>query len=282
MTVIRVAAKAFIVRNNCFLLLERCQSDTARHPEYDIPGGGVENGESYLQALEREITEETGLKANIRQPLRAWNYSEKEGEMLYGVTFAADYISGTVRLSDEHQAWQWIDFDNLETLDLPRWIKEEARLAAQIVIPASSAVCPPQITRTHAGVYGIIRNACNQLLVIRKRRGPYSGRFDLPGGSTESGESEIETLARELEEETGCRLLNAGKRRRETVLFTDFDEEDGRPGCLKHTAVLFDCTVEGSPDDHINDLDSNGALWIDEQQINARNASPLVQLALKK
>ena len=181
-----------------FLLLERCQSDTARHPEYDIPGGGVENGESYLQALEREIAEETGLKANIRQPLRAWNYSEKEGEMLYGVTFAADYVSGTVRLSDEHQAWQWIDFDNLETLDLPRWIKEEARLAAQIVIPASSAVCPPQVTRTHAGVYGIIRNACNQLLVIRKRRGPYSGRFDLPGGSPKAGKAKLKRLPANL------------------------------------------------------------------------------------
>ncbi len=281
MTVIRVAAKAFIIRNNCFLLLERCRSDTIHHPEYDIPGGGVENGESYLQALEREITEETGLKTSIRQPLRAWNYSEKEGEMLYGVTFIADYISGTVRLSAEHQAWQWIDFDNLETLDLPRWIKEEARLAAQS-IPASSAGYRPQVTRTHKGVYGIIRNTCRQLLLIRKRRGPYSGRFDLPGGSPESGESEIETLTRELMEETGYRLLNAGKRRQETVLFTDFYEEDNRPGCLKHTAVLFDCTVEGSPDDRINDLDSGGALWVNEQEINACNASPLVHLALKK
>ncbi len=282
MTVVRVAAKAFIIRNNSFLLLERRRSDSEHHPEYDIPGGGIENDETYLQALEREIAEETGLKANIRQPLRAWNYSEKKGEMLYGVTFAADYVSGTVRLSDEHQSWQWIDFDNLETLDLPRWIKEEARLAAQINIPASPAVYQPQVTRTHKGVYGIVRNACGRLLVIRKRRGPYSGRFDLPGGSPESGESEIETLARELLEETGCRLLNTEKRRQETVLFTDFYEENGRPGCLKHTAVLFDCTVEGSPDDHINDLDSDGALWMDEQQINARNASPLVQLALKK
>ena len=118
--------------------------------------------------------------------------------MLYGVTFAADYSFRHGSPSDEHQAWQWIDFDNLETLDLPRWIKRRS--------PAGRSNRHPRFFRCLSAsghpyprrVYGIIRNACNQLLVIRKRRGPYSGRFDLPGGSPESGKAKLKRLPANL------------------------------------------------------------------------------------
>ena len=40
----------------------------------------------------------------------------------------------------------------------------------------------------HFGVYGVcIREG--RILCIRKTRGPYRGRFDLPGGTPEEGES---------------------------------------------------------------------------------------------
>lgn len=55
----RVAVKAVIVCNGCFLLLERRQN--GEEGIYDLPGGGVETGESHTQALTREIFEETGL-----------------------------------------------------------------------------------------------------------------------------------------------------------------------------------------------------------------------------
>ena len=42
----------------------------------------------------------------------------------------------------------------------------------------------PFVTRSHKGVYGIIRKG-NQILLIRKARGPYTGLYDLPGGSPE-------------------------------------------------------------------------------------------------
>ncbi|MFS3136480.1 NUDIX hydrolase [Gluconacetobacter sacchari] len=45
------------------------------------------------------------------------------------------------------------------------------------------------------------------LLVVRKRG---TGSFMLPGGKAEPGESEAETLRRELHEELGCRLRPEG------------------------------------------------------------------------
>lgn len=49
----------------------------------------------------------------------------------------------------------------------------------------------------HIGVYGVYIKD-NKLLCIRKERGPYKNRFDLPGGSQKEYESLTETLVREF------------------------------------------------------------------------------------
>jgi 8-oxo-dGTP pyrophosphatase MutT (NUDIX family) len=60
---------------------------------------------------------------------------------------------------------------------------------------------------SHIGVYGIyIRN--NEVLLIKKSRGPYKGMFDLPGGKIEEGESLEQALRREFNEEVDCEIDN--------------------------------------------------------------------------
>ncbi|MOA56407.1 hypothetical protein D3C78_1803790 [compost metagenome] len=44
------------------------------------------------------------------------------------------------------------------------------------------------------------------MLVIHKNGGPYTGRFDLPGGSIEPNESILKTIVREFLEETGISI----------------------------------------------------------------------------
>lgn len=55
-------------------------------------------------------------------------------------------------------------------------------------------------------VTGVVRDADGRLLLVRKRG---TQRFMLPGGKGEPGETPIQTLARELFEELGCRLASA-------------------------------------------------------------------------
>ena len=60
---------------------------------------------------------------------------------------------------------------------------------------------------SHFGVYAaIFRNKQREILLIKKARGPYTGRWDLPGGSPEINELLEETLIREIKEETDCTL----------------------------------------------------------------------------
>lgn len=60
---------------------------------------------------------------------------------------------------------------------------------------------------SHLGVYAVITNAKNQILLIKKSRGPYKGMLDLPGGGPEFHETFEQTLEREVMEET---VLNLG------------------------------------------------------------------------
>ncbi len=57
-----------------------------------------------------------------------------------------------------------------------------------------------QVSRT--GVYGLA-HAGDKVLVVVQERGPYAGKFDLPGGRIEFGESVEEALRREFLEEVG-------------------------------------------------------------------------------
>jgi 8-oxo-dGTP diphosphatase len=55
-------------------------------------------------------------------------------------------------------------------------------------------------------VTAVIREADGRMLLVRKRG---TSTFMKPGGKRDGGEGDLTTLARELEEELGCRLVTA-------------------------------------------------------------------------
>ncbi|MBQ9035350.1 MAG: AAA family ATPase [Alphaproteobacteria bacterium] len=136
-------------------------------------------------------------------------------------------------------------------------------------------------TKTHFGIYGsIIKNG--KILLIKKARGPYTGLYDLPGGSPEKGESYLETLRREIVEETGCEVIKAENERFKSIIFSDFTVESGEKGVLQHNAVLYDVEIKGTPKISGDGLDSNGAVWVDIKDLTAENATPYALMAADK
>lgn len=132
---------------------------------------------------------------------------------------------------------------------------------------------------THFGIYAAIRQK-DALLVIRKARGPYTGMYDLPGGSPEPNETPEQTLVREVLEETGCTVTsftNLGP------IETHFHyQAEGQPGHLHHKGIMFTAVIEGEPTTEADGQDSNGCVWIPLSQFTAQNATPFVHQAVAK
>ncbi|MFZ3231981.1 MAG: NUDIX domain-containing protein [Patescibacteria group bacterium] len=53
------------------------------------------------------------------------------------------------------------------------------------------------------GAYAIVSMDDGRIVLVRKTRGPLTGKFDLPGGGIDHGESHVEAVVRELREELG-------------------------------------------------------------------------------
>jgi 8-oxo-dGTP diphosphatase len=79
----------------------------------------------------------------------------------------------------------------------------------------------------------------DRLLLVRKRGSEF---YILPGGKPERGESDTETLSREVEEELGCGVASD----RLVFLGSFSDEAAGMPG-VKVTVRLYTGTLVGAP-----------------------------------
>ena len=118
----RVACKAIIVRDGRILLMrESAAYDTnTKAGLYQFPGGRVEPGEPFMDGLLREIQEETAIKITIGKPFHIdeWMPTVK-GQKLHivAIFFVCEYQTGEVRLSEEHDDFQWVNLEEVRKLN---------------------------------------------------------------------------------------------------------------------------------------------------------------------
>ncbi|MCO6019384.1 NUDIX hydrolase [Carnobacterium divergens] len=133
--------------------------------------------------------------------------------------------------------------------------------------------------KTHFGVYGVcIRE--EKLLCINKNTGPYKNRYDLPGGSPKKFEGLVDTLEREVIEETKFSVTEYSKVR----CYDSFIQQDGV--IVHHIFVLYNIDIKKENNNQLELLnevnDSSGSLWVEIEKLNIGNSSPVILKLLQE
>ncbi len=124
----RITVRGLVEKDGKFLLLKRAKLARGEEGYWELVGGGQDFGESPVAALEREVAEETGLKVKVGKPLSVWDYL-RPTEQIIGITFACDYVSGDVTLSDEHSDYAWLSLDEIKAKKIfPELLEELKRM----------------------------------------------------------------------------------------------------------------------------------------------------------
>jgi ADP-ribose pyrophosphatase YjhB (NUDIX family) len=129
----RLAVSAAIFREGKILLVRRARAPA--RGVYTLPGGRVEFGETLIEALTREIAEETQLTIEIGG-LAGWREAlpaQAGGGHFVILPFAARWISGEPVLNDELDDAQWRVPGTLSDLRLTQGLEEIITAAARMV-----------------------------------------------------------------------------------------------------------------------------------------------------
>ncbi len=101
-----------------------------RHPKsktdpemWELPGGKVEKGEHFADALVREIKEETNLDVNVGDFCEAVqnDYMHKRTVQLM---MYLDDVEGNVKISDEHTEFMWASLKKIKELEISTSLKK--------------------------------------------------------------------------------------------------------------------------------------------------------------
>lgn len=114
-----LAVSAAILRDGKVLVVRRARAPASG--VFSLPGGVVEAGETLMEAVRREIDEETSLQI---EPVALAGYREvvaRDGDdkierHFVILPFAARWVSGEPQLNEELSEWRWVDPAEVATL----------------------------------------------------------------------------------------------------------------------------------------------------------------------
>ena len=121
----RIAMKAVIFNDEGKVLILRDAGDSYAQGtvagKYHLPGGRIDIGEHWQHGLLREVEEESGLVVTHVRPvcIDEWSPTIKGVEtQIIAVFHLCKIVSGEVRLSEEHDNYEWASEGQIDTFNL--------------------------------------------------------------------------------------------------------------------------------------------------------------------
>lgn len=105
-----------VVEGDKILVVRRVAHDDTLAGEWELPGGGVDSGETIEQGATRELNEETGLEIDeILGTFEGFDYTTPKKPKARQVNFKVTVKPGDIRLT-EHDKYRWITANDIPGL----------------------------------------------------------------------------------------------------------------------------------------------------------------------
>lgn len=123
-----------VARDGKVLLVRRVGHDTFGG-QYELPGGGVDEGESVTTGAIREIREEVGLTVTkVLGTFPGFEYTTPKKPHVRQFNFLVEVAPGDIVLDpNEHDAYVWADESSLDTLTTSDEMRSCVRDALQLL-----------------------------------------------------------------------------------------------------------------------------------------------------
>jgi 8-oxo-dGTP pyrophosphatase MutT (NUDIX family) len=260
----RTAAYAVVHSPDRELLLVRASARSDFAGRWFLPGGGVGHGEDPVDAVVREVREETGLEVSVSGPPRAavadvldlphrgvrvhtlrLLYDAEPAGPLTGLRPEPDGTSDRVELVPER---------GLRHLELMPYVADLLGLATdtpEATVPErpeplldeeSAAIEDDVVVRLQRPAAYAVLTAGDRVLLTRLRDS--GGLWTLPGGGIDHGEDPRVAVVREVYEETGLELT-PGRLVAVTSRHFTGHAPNGRLEDFHAIRLLYDGTVNG-------------------------------------
>jgi mutator protein MutT len=108
--IFNVAVEAVIINNGKILITQRSFERPHAPGEWEILDGRVDQGETFEEAVKREVMEEVGLDVEVGDPFNTFHvFRGPEKAEHQGVSFVCKYKGGEVKLDKTEQInYKWV------------------------------------------------------------------------------------------------------------------------------------------------------------------------------
>ncbi|MHB8831138.1 MAG: NUDIX hydrolase [Patescibacteria group bacterium] len=117
----KVAVSAFIVKDGRLLILKRRDDEEFLPGVWEVPGGGVDEGEAVPDAVIRETKEEAGIDIKVEQLFGYFEYIDGFGQKTVNLNFIGTmnnpFQEPDVSLG-EMEKFAWVGLDELKNYKL--------------------------------------------------------------------------------------------------------------------------------------------------------------------